>query len=312
MSSINPFAELIINSTDTDVLLLLVYYQTKSCNRTLFRTGRGKDVRSIDVKDAYESTGSKRAKALLGHRAFGGSDFTCTFNGKSKLTTWRYHSSSDAVLNAFSQLGSPDLSIRDERTAKLQTYVINLYCEKRPITIKTIGELPWYMFKKRQLESEKLPPTECAIRKKVMRSHYVANIWIQAEKSHMDYLNPIEYGWARADDGFLTPELTDLPPAPNGIVKMSLCHCKIPGNTNKCVCKKVELKCTEICPVDTGRKLNVHKTFRRRPGRLLNVLCTFNLRPVSTGCFCQNCENRDFEDYSDNDVEDEISDEEGL
>ena len=36
-------------------------------------------------------------------------------------------------------------------------------------------------------------------------------------------------------------------------------------------------------PVDIGRKLNVHKTFRRRPGRLLNVLCTFNLRPVSTG-----------------------------
>ena len=38
-----------------------------------------------------------------------------------------------------------------------------------------------------------------------------------------------------------------------------------------------------IFPVDTGRKLNVHKTFRRRPGRLLNVLCTFSLRPVSTG-----------------------------
>ena len=36
-------------------------------------------------------------------------------------------------------------------------------------------------------------------------------------------------------------------------------------------------------PVDTGRKLNVHKTFRRRPGRLLNVFCTFNLCPVSTG-----------------------------
>ena len=36
-------------------------------------------------------------------------------------------------------------------------------------------------------------------------------------------------------------------------------------------------------PVDTGRKLNVHKTFRRSPGRLLNVLCTFNLRPVSIG-----------------------------
>ena len=38
-------------------------------------------------------------------------------------------------------------------------------------------------------------------------------------------------------------------------------------------------------PIDTGRKLNVHKTFRRRPRRLLNVLCTFNLRPVFTGYF---------------------------
>ena len=36
-------------------------------------------------------------------------------------------------------------------------------------------------------------------------------------------------------------------------------------------------------PVDTERKLNLHKTFRRRPGRLLNALCTFNLRPVTTG-----------------------------
>ena len=38
-------------------------------------------------------------------------------------------------------------------------------------------------------------------------------------------------------------------------------------------------------PIDTGRKLNVHKTFRRRPGRLLNVLFTFSLHPVSTGNF---------------------------
>ena len=36
-------------------------------------------------------------------------------------------------------------------------------------------------------------------------------------------------------------------------------------------------------PLVTGRKLNVHKTSRRRPGRLMNVLCTFNLSPVSTG-----------------------------
>ena len=35
----------------------------------------------------------------------------------------------------------------------------------------------------------------------------------------------------------------------------------------------------------TGRKLNVPKPFRGRPGRLLNVLRKFNLRPVSTGIY---------------------------
>ena len=40
---------------------------------------------------------------------------------------------------------------------------------------------------------------------------------------------------------------------------------------------------TKTKPTDTGRKLNIHKTFRRRSGRLLNILCTFTLRPVSMG-----------------------------
>ena len=35
--------------------------------------------------------------------------------------------------------------------------------------------------------------------------------------------------------------------------------------------------------LDTGRKLDVHKIFRRGLKRLLNDLCTFNLRPVSRG-----------------------------
>ena len=54
------------------------------------------------------------------------------------------------------------------------------------------------------------------------------------------------------------------------------------GEKEKIIIKKI-IKIARHNPVDIGRKLNVHKTFTRRPGRLLNVLCTFNLRPVSTG-----------------------------
>ena len=50
------------------------------------------------------------------------------------------------------------------------------------------------------------------------------------------------------------------------------------------VLKDLKMKRVKMnVPVETGRKLNVRKTLRRRPGRLLNVLCTFNLRPASTG-----------------------------
>ena len=38
-----------------------------------------------------------------------------------------------------------------------------------------------------------------------------------------------------------------------------------------------------VIPLDTGRKLNVYKTFRRCPGPFLNISCTFNLRPVYRG-----------------------------
>ena len=38
-----------------------------------------------------------------------------------------------------------------------------------------------------------------------------------------------------------------------------------------------------VYPLDTGRNLNVHKTFRKRPGNLMNVLFTFYLRPVFRG-----------------------------
>ena len=37
---------------------------------------------------------------------------------------------------------------------------------------------------------------------------------------------------------------------------------------------------TSTPPLNTVRKLNLHKMFRKVPGRLLNVLCTFNLCPV--------------------------------
>ena len=40
---------------------------------------------------------------------------------------------------------------------------------------------------------------------------------------------------------------------------------------------------SEIVPFDTGRRLSLHKTLRRRLEQLLSIICTFSLCPVSQG-----------------------------
>ena len=54
------------------------------------------------------------------------------------------------------------------------------------------------------------------------------------------------------------------------------------------------LNCIEITPkhrtsiARIQRKLNVHSTFRRRPGSLLYIGCTFNLHSMSRGEYVRN------------------------
>ena len=64
------------------------------------------------------------------------------------------------------------------------------------------------------------------------------------------------------------------------IVTIDLCYYHV---TYAFQSKSTLYSCPNVNPKETGCKLNIHKTFRRRPGHLLNVLCTFNLCPVSTG-----------------------------
>ena len=66
---------------------------------------------------------------------------------------------------------------------------------------------------------------------------------------------------------------------------------KLRKENKKIRCKKVEVYIAykylhfynRTVTLDTGRKLNVHKKFRRPPGCLQDVFCTFKLRLVSRG-----------------------------
>ena len=76
----NPFCQLYVVCSDTDVLLLLLYVYPQICNNTIFHA----ITREVDVGCAYNASGNKKSKALLGVYAFTGCDLTGRFTGFSK------------------------------------------------------------------------------------------------------------------------------------------------------------------------------------------------------------------------------------
>ena len=50
VASRNPFAELNIYSPDTDVFLLTIFKYPELCTNTVFKTGRGADIRNIPIR----------------------------------------------------------------------------------------------------------------------------------------------------------------------------------------------------------------------------------------------------------------------
>lgn len=87
-----------------------------------------------------------------------------------------------------------------------------------------------------------LPPTSGSARYHSARVCYQVHEWMGEEGS----LKPEEWGWVQAQDR-LEPKTTDLPAAPEALLKVVRCNCKTDCNTRRCTCKKHGLDCSGAC-----------------------------------------------------------------
>jgi len=88
-----------------------------------------------------------------------------------------------------------------------------------------------------------------------LRARVQARVWGQAAVPQQELLDPLENGYNRDSDvGQLKPTTTDVPPAPEAIVKMVRCHCKGNCSSNRCSCKSKNLPCTDLCLCNTQRE----------------------------------------------------------
>ena len=142
--------------------------------------------------------GDAKAKALPGFHAFSGADVTGRFAGKGKLSCWQaLNRCSMEVVSAFTALGVAEkLEVDTERA--IETFVCQLY--EPGTTVEDVGDLRWKLFTKKQLEAQKLPPTQGALHKTIARAHYQAMVWHQDNIPHPQLPPATTYGWKEEGD----------------------------------------------------------------------------------------------------------------
>lgn len=160
--------DLTVDSPDTDVLILLLYYHSDLPTNTKFFTGRGAKRRKIKIRDVVDSIGAVFSRALLGLHAFTGTDVTGKFFKKSKDFCFKVFLESgenDDILEAFQQLGltqSPSKELIDT----LAEFVCRIYKCK---SFSSVTDVRWYLYSVKGQLGENLPPTYDALQQHILR-----------------------------------------------------------------------------------------------------------------------------------------------
>ena len=192
-----------------------------------------------------------KVAALTGLHALSGVEITGSFAGKGKATWCKIFMKADEEkMSALANLGT-----RGQPLADTLTGIEKLVCEVyMPITIMdNFKELRLWLFRKKQAQSENLPPTPEALRQAINRANYLALVWNLDTVPEPQLLSPETFGWKLEDDKWV-PVMTSLPLAREVIIQLVKCGCiKTRCSTNRCNCQKAELKCTNLCScADSG------------------------------------------------------------
>ena len=72
--------------------------------------------------------------------------------------------------------------------------------------------------------------------------------WKSSHLAKPTFENPSRHGWTWNEEiGLYEPITTDLSPAPESIVELSMCKCTTGCLTQRCKCKKNGFVCSELC-----------------------------------------------------------------
>ena len=93
-----------------------------------------------------------------------------------------------------------------------------------------------------RVEPKSLPPSSAAANFHSFRVFSQVSEWKTLDCD----LQPEMWGWKNLETG-LFPTVTDLPPAPDELLKIIRCNCVTDCKSKNCSCQKHGMKCTVAC-----------------------------------------------------------------
>lgn len=248
-------SSVIVIGQDTDLLILLVGLPESGKSSLFFQkqSHTNSAATLYDINKIREEIGEIKNALLFIHAATG-CDTTSALFGKGKLQSFRILQKSEQLRTKIMTFNASVVH-REQIKKAGEDFILSLYgCsnsnsldESRYATyLKAVAR----MSLKSKFNMASLPPTSAAAEQHSYRTYYQVQKWLGNKD-----VNPVEWGWSLAN-GTLYPLHSTKPPAPEEVIKLVSCNCKV-SCKNNCSCVKASLDCTAMCGVCRGCCTNV-------------------------------------------------------
>ena len=147
----------------------------------------------IPLCSIVRALGPARIAAVPGFHAWSGADVTGSIAGKSKLACWKAFLEADSdCVDALADLGGASQPL-PSTLAAIEKLVCLLYLPGTQIS--SVNELRWFLFRRKQTKSERLPPTKTALTQTILRAYYQAMVWKNDIIPNPRLPSPAGFGW---------------------------------------------------------------------------------------------------------------------
>jgi len=242
---------IVVQSSDTDVLLLCLHYYSQMVNteEIWFQTGAVSNIkdgrRFLPVHELYRYTGVSVCSLLPAVHALTGCDTTSSFFGIGKKSVYKLLLSKPEQFLSLTSLSAGDQESAIDGGRK---FVASLYDPKGKFKDShcDLNKLRVKLATARSVNLVRLPPCEASFTQHIIRAMLQTNVWMNSHIAKPVIRSPLGFGWEECRNTLL-PVLFEGPMSSDFLQDL-VCTCK--GKTScstNCVCNQQHLACTPIC-----------------------------------------------------------------